>query len=261
MPVRRAGIEPAMPEGPGVTVRWHAVVPSDAWFRVARVGVEPTTLQGLSLAAVPVRVPCHSPPSAPGGIRTRGLRLDRAASTPDCSTRAFPVRNAGFGVRSPPAFIPHSALRVRESARRESNPHVHRGMVGCRRYTTGASVVGQAPDRSRTCAAVLPRRQAAVTSQGRWAGEPASILARNRTWSSTFGGSRATPAHPEDVHPRAPGGGRTRDSGVGSQCVAATPRVLVAVGPGGFEPPPRRLRAESAAVTPRSRASQGASVK
>src|SRR5262245_59053988 len=32
-----------------------------------------------------------------------------------------------------------------------------------------------------------------------------SVLARNRTWSSTFAGSRAHPAHPEDNQARARG--------------------------------------------------------
>ncbi len=62
---------------------------------MARVGVEPTGHQGLSLAALPVCVPCllrfrhlHNS-SAPDGIRTHDLHLDRVASTPGCSARAF----------------------------------------------------------------------------------------------------------------------------------------------------------------------------
>ena len=47
--------------------------------------------QGLSLAALPVCVPCQrvTPPSVPGGTRTRDLHRDRVASTPGCSTRTI----------------------------------------------------------------------------------------------------------------------------------------------------------------------------
>ena len=81
--MRRAGVEPAQPEGGRVTAAEARQCPADATFpgkpgrvnarsapgadatrlainSVARVGVEPTNdRQGLSLAALPVCVPCR----------------------------------------------------------------------------------------------------------------------------------------------------------------------------------------------------------
>lgn len=115
---------------------------------VARAGFEPALLQGLSLAAVPVRVPCRRS-SAPGGIRTRDLHLDRVASTPGCSTRACVVLRSRS--RAPGGSRTHSSTLARwqasryitgacvnQSPRQESNL---RGRLtttaGCR-YITGA---------------------------------------------------------------------------------------------------------------------------
>ena len=54
------------------------------------------------------------------------------------------------------------------------------------------------------------------------------VLARNRTWSSTFAGSRANPSHPEDVDRNRslaspPPGNRTRACGFEGRRASATP--------------------------------------
>jgi hypothetical protein len=96
--------------GNGFTDRREEHHPEDE--PVAREGVEPTDHQGLSLAALPVCVSCRNngrcTSSAPDGIRTHGLHLDRVASTPGCSARAF-SRLAQEG------FEPSASLVLSES--------------------------------------------------------------------------------------------------------------------------------------------------
>ena len=58
--VRRAGVEPAHPEGGCFTGSWAHQCPADACFQVAQAGVEPADHQGLSLAALPICVPLAS---------------------------------------------------------------------------------------------------------------------------------------------------------------------------------------------------------
>jgi hypothetical protein len=82
---------------------------------IARVGIEPTDdHQGLSLAALPVCVPCQrmALASVPDGIRTHDLHRDRVASTPGCSTR---TRAEGEGVEP-------SRLIARPFSRRLPSP-------------------------------------------------------------------------------------------------------------------------------------------
>lgn len=122
-------------------------VPSDAVSSTG--GIRTRTTPRFELGSCTVRLPCRRS-SAPGGIRTRDLHLDRVASTPDCSTRACAVLSSH--ARAPGGSRTHSSTLARWQASR---------------YITGACAVPKAPGRSRTCAAVLPRRQAAVTSQGR----------------------------------------------------------------------------------------------
>ena len=58
--MRRAGVEPAQPEGGCFTDSEARQCPADACCPVARVGIEPTNdHQGLSLVALPVCVPCQ----------------------------------------------------------------------------------------------------------------------------------------------------------------------------------------------------------
>lgn len=146
---------------------------------VARAGFEPARLQGLSLAAVPVRVPCRRPaPLAGFEPATSTLTEWRAllAAPQGRVSSSVHVRERPAGVE--PARPPWQGGR----------PAV----------TSRARVVVKAPGRSRTCAAVLPRRQAAVTSQGR------SQCPRQES-NLVFNLRRVAcgPAHPEDVqeHP------------------------------------------------------------
>jgi hypothetical protein len=120
------------------------------------------------------------------------------------------------------------------------------------RYITGAFVVTSAkpPTGVEPVRPCYQHGRLPLHHRGGGRRTAASVLARNRTWSTTFGELCASRHTPRTIH-RAPGGGRTRDSGVGSRRVATTPRVP-SVGPGGFEPPPHRVRAEDAAITPRS---------
>ena len=101
-----------MPGGGWVTATWARQCPADAFDPdpVARVGVEPTGHQGLSLAAMPVRVPCRPTPSAPEGIRTPDLLADNEASTPGCSAKA--------------------CLSLHQWPRRESNPQTPASEAG-----------------------------------------------------------------------------------------------------------------------------------
>jgi hypothetical protein len=66
---------------------------------VTRVGVEPTTHQGLSLAALPVCVP-RRPYSGPGGSRTHSIRGSEPRWSADClPSHVFSV--PGEGVEPP----------------------------------------------------------------------------------------------------------------------------------------------------------------
>ncbi len=61
--MHRAGVEPAQHECEWVTATKARQCPADACSLVARVGIEPTVIrQGLSLAALPVCVPCQTSP-------------------------------------------------------------------------------------------------------------------------------------------------------------------------------------------------------
>lgn len=142
---------------------------------VARVGFEPTRPQGLSLAAVPVRVPCHPAPLTgfePAISTVTGWRAIQSLPKGVCPT---PQSKAPGGSRT------HSSALARRQASRYitgacvvvrspggvRTPHVTPRKGGMHYYITGEYGPSEAPGRSRTCAAVLPRRQAAVTSQGR----------------------------------------------------------------------------------------------
>ncbi len=206
--MRRAGIEPASPEGHRVTAGWHAVVPSDAWLPSGTGGSRTHTPRGLRSGALPVGAPCHCV-SAPGGIRTRGLRRDRAASTP---------------------LLHKGVLIVSiQSARRESNPLIRLGKAAGQPLHHGRVVSSQAPGRSRTCAAVLPRRKATVTSRGRrqCPRQESNLVFNLRRVACKSGTPRG--------QFRAPGGDRTHDSGLEDRRVAVTPQVL-AVRSEGLEP-------------------------
>lgn len=155
------------------------------------------------------------------------------ASTPDCSTRAYLTSDIN---RAPGGSRTHSSTLARWQASR---------------YITGAFVVTSA----KPPAGVEPARPS--YQDGRLPLQHGGDFQCPRQESNLVHDLRRVVCDrhtPRTIH-RAPGGGRTRDSGVGSRRVTTTPRVP-SVGPGGFEPPPRRLRAESAAVTPRSHCGQ-----
>ena len=69
--VRRAGVEPAKPEGGWVTATEACQCPTDACYRVAQVGVEPTASLVLSQGGLPVAyraVAFRSSPIVPDGV-------------------------------------------------------------------------------------------------------------------------------------------------------------------------------------------------
>jgi hypothetical protein len=99
--------------------------PTDADTRVARVGVEPTNRQGLSLAALPVCVPRRS---VPDRIRTDDLHRDRVASTPGCSAR---FRSSGEA-----SMFFRNRLRFRLPARLMSRFRLRRNRFSLRMTST-----------------------------------------------------------------------------------------------------------------------------
>jgi hypothetical protein len=165
------------PKAPGLQPGGTPLCRPTRVHSVARVGFEPTPPQGLSLAAVPVRVPCRSAPLTgfePAISTVTGWRAIRSLSKGVCPP-SIPQSKAPGGSRTR-----SSALARRQASRyitgascrgqiawRGSHPHVPSRKGGMHYSITGECGSSEAPGRSRTCAAVLPRRQAAVTSQGR----------------------------------------------------------------------------------------------
>ena len=127
--MRRAGVEPAQPEGGCFTGSWARRCPADAWFQVARAGVEPAVTKVRApprsggrgrfadLRTAPCLLLCSAGRPALGsavlpgvsisaldGIWTRDLLRDRQASTPGCSTRAS-IKVAQVGVEPTASLV------------------------------------------------------------------------------------------------------------------------------------------------------------
>src|SRR5262245_37012519 len=119
VPVPRVGIEPTLPRRAAAlqAARRPTARPKASPDRsgVARVGVEPTHLQGFSLAALPVGVPCRLYPEPPVGVE--------------------PTRPPYQDGRLP---LHHGGIR-QQSAQWESNPHFRHGKTAGCRYIMGAS--------------------------------------------------------------------------------------------------------------------------
>ena len=94
-PVRRAGVEPANPQGmAGLRPVGLANAQSSHVVQWRRWDLNPQSprfghrREAVVVAALPVCVPRRSHRKRPGGIWTRDLLRDKQASTPGCSTRA-----------------------------------------------------------------------------------------------------------------------------------------------------------------------------
>lgn len=185
------------------------------------------TPQGLSLSALPVGAPCRVTPAPLAGFEPAASTLTKwRALLAAPQGRVFHLqqvrapggsrtRSSAMARRQASRYITGASFRsLRPSPRQESNLCGRAtNTAGCR-YITGA-VGGVRPP---------------VSSPGIEPGlQPSEGRVRVR--------------HTPRTVPRAPGGGRTRDSGVGSRRVAITPRVHTpAVRSEGVEPSTSGLR-------------------
>lgn len=92
------------------------------WGRSSTGGIRTHTHQGLSLAALPVGVPCH--------ITNAEFGARNSESRPSIPCLAYCLQFR----------IPSSTIRNRKSAQRESNPHVRHGKAIGYRYIMGALI-------------------------------------------------------------------------------------------------------------------------
>ena len=138
--MRRAGLEPARPVGHGVTDRLAHQMPADA---VSSTGGSRTRIrQGLSLAALPVCVPCRKAPCT--GLEPVSPARQAGRHTRFVTGRKFSERPAGVEPTHPPwqgGRQPlHHGRIANQSTRQESNLRGRRTRTAGCRYNTGASV-------------------------------------------------------------------------------------------------------------------------
>ena len=99
--VRRAGVEPANPQGmAGLRPVGLANAQSSHVLQVAQAGVEPAVTKVLAWPLCGFAYRAMFVESALDGIWTRDLLRDRQASTPGCSTRACSCSSGSGGSRT-----------------------------------------------------------------------------------------------------------------------------------------------------------------